>query len=165
MEIPAPVVEKLLDSWPIARLASIGPDGRPHQVPIVFARVGSELWSPVDGKPKRGGELVRVRNIRLHSEVSLLLDEYSEDWTRLWWIRIDGAASVVQVKNPTAEPTFAAAASALREKYPQYAAGATPLLRDPPTLLVIRPIRLRSWCGEDGPGSGTRQSGTRVAPR
>ena len=165
MEISAPDVEKLLDRWPIAHLASIGPDGRPHQVPIVFARVGSELWSPVDGKPKHGGELVRVRNIRLHSEVSLLLDEYSEDWKRLWWIRIDGSASVVQVENPAAEPTFAAATSALRDKYPQYAAGETPLLCDPPTLLVIRPIRMLSWCGEEGPGSGASQSGTRVAPR
>jgi PPOX class probable F420-dependent enzyme len=88
-------IESRLAHWPVAGLATVGADGRPHQVPIVFARTGECLWSPVDGKPKSGHELARVRNVKARPDVSLLLDEYSDDWTRLWWIRIDATARVV----------------------------------------------------------------------
>ncbi len=83
VELPDEAVEYLLDSWPVARLATVRPDAGPHQIPIVFARCGGELWSPVDGKPKRGGEPTRIRNARGQPAVSLLLDHYDADWTRL----------------------------------------------------------------------------------
>ncbi len=83
MELSPDAIRDRLDRWPVARLATIGAGGRPHQVPIVFARVGECMWSPVDGKPKSGKGLVRVRNLRAHPNVSLLLDEYTNDWTRL----------------------------------------------------------------------------------
>ncbi len=67
MQIPDPTIESLLERHPIAGLATSGEDGRPHQVPIVFARVfsgrggGWKLWSPIDGKPKSGRELARAK--------------------------------------------------------------------------------------------------------
>lgn len=130
-----------LDRWPVARLATIGPDARPHQVPIVFARVGDELWSPVDGKPKSGHELARVKNVRERPDVSLLLDEYAPDWSRLWWIRIDATARVVGAD----APGFANAIAALRAKYPQYTDVSVTV--EPPTLLAFQPRRIRSWSG------------------
>ena len=105
-------LERRLTSWPVAHLATLGSDGRPHQVPIVFARVGTRLWSSVDGKPKSDRELARVRNIRERPIVSLLLDEYSDDWTRLWWIRIDATARIVR-----AGAEVDLALDALRAKY------------------------------------------------
>lgn len=136
-------IEELLETWPVARLATVGPEG-PHLVPIVFARAAGALWCPVDGKPKRGGELARIHHVRSDPRVALLLDEYTSDWSELWWLRVDGEAAVVR---PALEddPEVAAALAALRAKYPAYASGEVSLLADPPTLLRIRIGRLRSW--------------------
>ena len=38
MRLPAGEVERILDTWPRAILAALGPAGEPWQVPIVFAR-------------------------------------------------------------------------------------------------------------------------------
>ncbi len=150
MRLPSDVVERLLETWPVARLATRGPE-RPHQVPIVFARAGQLLWSPVDGKPKRQGELSRVGHIEAEPRVSLLLDHYDEDWARLWWLRVDGVADVVRPADPAGDPEVSAAVARLRAKYPQYQR--VPVLREPPTLLRIRPERLRSWCASPSAAS------------
>ena len=145
MELPLALVEGLLERWRVARLATLGPGG-PHQLPIVFARAGGALWSPVDGKPKAAGELARVRHVRADPRVSLLLDHYSEDWRTLWWVAISGQARVVRPADPSLDREVASALDALRAKYPQY--GSVPLLREPPTLLRVEPVRVRSWCSD-----------------
>ncbi len=144
MELSPEAIRDRLDRWPVARLATIGASGRPHQVPIVFVRVGECLWSPIDGKPKAGGELERVRNIRQRPEVGLLLDEYTDDWKQLWWIRIDARGRVVRPQAPQEDASFLAAQQALREKYPQY--GDVPLVQSPPTMLAFDLVHIRSWC-------------------
>ena len=148
MELSPEAIRDRLDRWPVARLATTGAGGRPHQVPIVFARVGECLWSPVDGKPKATRELARVRNIRERPEVGLLLDEYTDDWERLWWIRIDASARVVRPQAKQEDDSFLAAQQALREKYPQYED--VTLLQSPPTMLAFDPVQIRSWCASSG---------------
>lgn len=144
MELPAQTADGLLARWPVARLATLGPDGRPHLVPIVFAPHGGRLWSPIDAKPKAGGELARVRHVRARPAVSLLLDHYDADWRALWWLRLDGRAEVVEGRDPGGDAELAAVAAALRAKYPQYAG--TPLFGGEPRLLRIAPVRVVSWC-------------------
>jgi PPOX class probable F420-dependent enzyme len=147
MELTRDAIEHLLDTWPVARLATLRPDGSPALVPVVFARSGGRLWLPVDGKPKRGSaggeapELARVANVRRDGRVALLLDQYEADWSGLWWLRIDGAAEAVG----EGVPGFGAALAALGKKYPQYAD--TPALRPeaPPTLISVSPHRTTSW--------------------
>jgi PPOX class probable F420-dependent enzyme len=126
---------RLLDRWPVARLATIAAGGRPHLVPIVFARTGGVLWSPIDGKPKSAAKLARVRDIERDPRVTVLLDRYDDDWSRLWWIRVAGGASLVAGD--------AGAEAALRAKYPQYAT--TPLFRAAPLLLRIAVETTISW--------------------
>ena len=144
MELSPSSIEHLLDTWPVARLATVGTGRAPQLVPVVFASAGAALWSPIDGKPKRGGELQRVRNVRINPEVGLLLDHYEADWEKLWWLRIEGLARIVQPALPAEDPLVKLAVDALRRKYPQYTG--VPLLRDPPTLLAIEPVEIRSWC-------------------
>jgi PPOX class probable F420-dependent enzyme len=149
VELPRDLVERLLESWPVARLATLGRDGAPSLVPVVFAASGGRLWIPVDAKPKRAGELARVANVRRDPRVALLLDRYEADWSALWWLRVDGEASVVEGERAPGVP---AASVALRRKYPQYEK--TPLFRDPvPTLLAIEPRRITGWAAS-GAGSG-----------
>ena len=142
MQLSEDAIDERLESWPVARLASRANDGRPHQVPIVFARSRGRLWSPIDGKSKQGGELVRVRNLRAHPEISLLLDDYSSDWAQLWWIRIDATAQVLQPVS-VSDPEVSAAIAALEAKYPQYAT--VSVLRADPTLIAFEPGRIVSW--------------------
>ncbi|SNY23677.1 TIGR03668 family PPOX class F420-dependent oxidoreductase [Paractinoplanes atraurantiacus] len=79
---------------PVARLATVGADGAPHLVPIVFALVGDVIVSAVDGKPKRSRALKRLANIAAEPRVSVLADHYENDWQNLWWVRADGVARV-----------------------------------------------------------------------
>jgi PPOX class probable F420-dependent enzyme len=97
---------------PVARLATVSADGAPHLVPIVFAVDGDTIYSAVDGKPKRSRNLRRLANIAAEPRVSVLVDAYSPDWSRLWWVRADGSCTVVDSSER--------AAAALRAKYPQY---------------------------------------------
>lgn len=80
---------------PVARLATADARGRPHVVPICFVVEGDTLYFAVDGKPKRTADLKRLRNIAANPAVSVLFDHYEDDWSKLWWVRIDGAARVV----------------------------------------------------------------------
>jgi len=139
-------IERILSRWPVARMATLDAAGRPELVPIVFALCDGALWTPVDGKPKRGGELARVRNLRRDGRVSLLFDHYDDDWERLWWLRVDGRGEVVPARGPAAERALAA----LRAKYPHYASGATPLTSGEPTLIRIDVERRIGWAARAG---------------
>ena len=100
----------------VARLATVGPDGAPHIVPITFAFDGDMIVTAVDGKPKLGTPLRRFRNVAANPRVALLVDAYEADWTRLWWARADGRAVVL-----ADDAELERALAALRERYPQYA--------------------------------------------
>jgi PPOX class probable F420-dependent enzyme len=97
----------------VGHLATVRSNGAPHLVPVVFALIGRRLVSPIDHKPKRSPRLLRLDNIRQESRVSLLVDHYEEDWTRLWWVRVDGSASILDSIHPSET-------AALAEKYPEY---------------------------------------------
>ena len=79
---------------PVARLATVTPDGRPHVVPIVFAVDDETVYTAVDGKPKSTARLQRLANIAANPRVSILVDRYADDWSQLWWVRADGVATV-----------------------------------------------------------------------
>ena len=119
----------------VARLATVRPDGTPHLVPISFAVVGHTIVSAVDAKPKTTLQLQRLANVRANPAVSLLVDFYDEEWSRVWWARADGRAHVAENG-----PEWDAAVAALRAKYEQYErvgiAGAT---------LVIDVDRWSGW--------------------
>jgi PPOX class probable F420-dependent enzyme len=104
-----------VESARVARLATVGAGG-PHLVPVCFALLGDVIYSAVDHKPKRTSQLRRLANIRADGRVCLLVDEYSEDWTALWWVRLDGSGRVVSDPAETAR-----AGAALVGRYRQYA--------------------------------------------
>jgi PPOX class probable F420-dependent enzyme len=89
----------------VARLATMGP----HIVPVTFALHDDTIVIAIDHKPKTTRNLKRLKNIQADPHVSVLVDEYSEDWTQLWWARADGTATIGDDPSPE-----------LIEKYPQY---------------------------------------------
>ena len=126
----------------VARLATIRADRTPDLVPIVFAVEGDLVYSSVDPKPKATRELARLRNIRAEPRVQLLVDEYSEDWRRLWWVRAEGVARVA-----AAGPERDRALELLRAKYPQYAE----LPGDFGAAIVVEVVRWTGWEFAPGP--------------
>ncbi|MBC6461861.1 TIGR03668 family PPOX class F420-dependent oxidoreductase [Actinomadura sp. HBU206391] len=102
--LPEDVARARFASVPVVRLATVGDDGRPHIVPTTFAVDGDRVYAAVDHKPKRTGDLKRLRNIEGEPRVALLADHYGGDWERLWWVRADGIARVVGDPDEAARP-------------------------------------------------------------
>jgi PPOX class probable F420-dependent enzyme len=105
----------LLETARVGHLATVDEQNRPHVVPVCFALIDGTLYTPIDEKPKRGGELRRLRNLRANPAVCLTVDRWDEDWTRLAWLQARGTASLVDDPDERAR-----AIAALRAKYRQY---------------------------------------------
>ncbi|MGW4246159.1 TIGR03668 family PPOX class F420-dependent oxidoreductase [Nocardia sp. NPDC004722] len=127
----------------VARLATVDAEGQPHLVPVTFAVSPTDtpllVVIAIDHKPKSTTDLRRLRNIAAQPKVSLLADHYDEDWTRLWWSRLDGAAEILTAPADLGEPI-----DWLTARYPQYRA-------HPPTGPVIRVAveSVRGWSYSD----------------
>jgi PPOX class probable F420-dependent enzyme len=126
-----PAIAERLAAARVGRLATVTADGRPHVVPVAFALHAGAIVTAVDAKPKSTTALKRLENVRATGRASLLVDHYEEDWARLWWIRVDGPAAVVDDE---------AAIDALAAKYEQYLAA-----RPPGPVIAVEPERWRSW--------------------
>lgn len=121
----------------VARLATADAGGVPHVVPVTFAVVDGRVVTVVDGKPKSTTRLKRLANIAANPSVTLLVDHYDdEDWSALWWVRVDGRALVVPEG-----PAYEAGVAALQAKYGQYRDGVT---TEGP-LIVIAAERVTGW--------------------
>jgi PPOX class probable F420-dependent enzyme len=131
--------QRLADSR-VARLATVGDDGRPHIVPIVFALDGDTLYFAVDAKPKTTTHLKRLKNIAANPAVSILADHYEDDWNKLWWVRADGMASVV---TDTAEAQRAT--ELLANRYAQYRRA-----RPAGPVVAMRIDRVTGWSFTSG---------------
>ncbi len=110
-------MERRVASAYVARLATVGADGRPHIVPICFALDEQTLYFAVDSKPKQTTNLKRLRNIAANPAISVLVDHYEADWDKLWWVRLDGVARVV-----TDDGEVKRALRLLAARYSQYRA-------------------------------------------
>jgi PPOX class probable F420-dependent enzyme len=120
----------------VARLATVGADGRPHLVPVVFALHDDTVYSAVDdAKPKATMRLRRLANIAANPAVALLADHYDEDWDVLWWVRADGTARVIEPD----EPEAARARELLATRYEQY--------RDAPPPGPVIAVAVERWSG------------------
>lgn len=180
----------------VARLATVGADGRPHVVPVTFAviaadaadtadaapdaaaaaddgvaeevadavfdrpgvpdsvadEMGKAIVFGIDHKPKSTTALRRLENIAAEPRVSFLVDEYDEDWSRLWWARADAVARIVTAS------TQERALQALVGKYGQYAGR-------PPAgpVVAARVTRWSGWQARESPAPRTSEPGESAA--
>ena len=125
---------------PVARLATMTPDGGPHIVPVTFAIEDDRVYVAVDTKPKSTRDLARLRNIRANPRVALLADHYEADWAALWWARADGEARIV-----TGQAEMAGPINLLARRYPQYRAA-------PPAgpVIAVTVLRWSGWAARHG---------------
>jgi PPOX class probable F420-dependent enzyme len=134
-----PADRTLLDRSRVAHLATAGRDGRPHVIPLCYARDGEAIYFIVDEKPKQAGKrLKRMRNIAENPAVALIVDVYDEDWTRLEYLLVQGRAAII---DDAAE--FARALALLRRRYPQYVG--MRLERGRNDVVRITPTAVHHW--------------------
>ena len=125
----------LVASARVARLATVDASGQPHLVPICFVLLGDIVCSAVDHKPKRASALRRIANLEATGRASVLVDAYHEDWSALWWVRLDGTGRVVESADERER-----ALDALTRKYQQYA-----VLPPEGPVLAVDVERWRGW--------------------
>jgi PPOX class probable F420-dependent enzyme len=141
--VDAATARALASGLQVARLATVRVDGRPHAVPVTFALLGEAIVTAVDAKPKRSTRLRRLDNVRADARVAVLFDHYEDDWARLWWVRADGLARVVE-----GGAELERALAALAARYRQYRDVA---LTGP--AIVIEVERWSGWTAAAAPGS------------
>ncbi len=131
-------VNELLRKSRLAHLATSSNQGKPHVVPICYVYDGVSIYSSVDEKRKRANpnRLRRVLNVIENPHVSMVVDQYAEDWGKLRYVLVQGSARIVHEGDEHGQ-----AVSLLREKYPQYRAMK---LEDRP-IIKIDPVRITAW--------------------
>lgn len=93
------------------------------------------MYSAVDSKPKSTLALRRLDNLAARPQACLLVDCYDDDWSELWWIRLDCTARVLSVGNERDR-----ALDLLAAKYPQYRS-----TRPPGPVIALDVATWRSW--------------------
>jgi PPOX class probable F420-dependent enzyme len=130
------VMRSRVAAAPVARLATLRPDGTPRLVPITFVLLDDLICSAVDEvKPKSTTRLARLADVARDPRVGIVVDHYAEDWSALWWVRVDGTAAVHEDGL-----LHERALGALVAKYPPYGAA-------PPSgpVVVVTPTRWTGW--------------------
>ncbi len=136
----SPEVGEFLQAGRVARLGTADAAGQPLVVPVCYAFDGRHCYSAIDAKPKRQAPaaLRRVKNIRENPRISLLVDRYEEEWTRLRYVVLQGRADLL---SEGAE--FAYAVDLLLAKYPQYQT--LGLDKSAGLVIKITPERVIQW--------------------
>jgi PPOX class probable F420-dependent enzyme len=129
----------------VGRLGTVRADGGAHVVPCCFALLeGTDtVVSAVDGKPKSTLALQRLANVRANPTASLLVDHYDDDWTTLWWVRVDATARILK-----SGASCERALDVLCAKYDQYRR-----IRPPGPVLALTIREWRGWSARPDEGA------------
>ena len=121
------IAQQLLATERRGVLVTVDDEGRPRPTPFCYVASSDGdrliLHTPIDEKPKgttAPDELPRVLDIRARPAVTILVDHWDEDWSRLAWVLLHGTASELFPSDPATADERARASAALRERYPQY---------------------------------------------
>ena len=139
MEALSPEQLDFVNTERAGRLATANANGEPHVIPVCYACNGSSFYIALDAKPKRVAprQLKRIRNILENPQVALVIDRYSDDWSRLAYLLVRGTAELI----PPDEDEHKRAIALLRERYAQYQAMAI----DEQPVIAIRPASVVAW--------------------
>ena len=132
----------------VAHLATADANGNPHVIPVCYAFDNTHFYTPLDEKPKRvaGNQLRRVRNIEVRPTVSLVIDQYDDDWSQLGYVLIHGQANFIF---PEDTATHTHLLTLLRERYVQYRSMAL----EQHAIIAITPTQVLSWGPALGPST------------
>jgi PPOX class probable F420-dependent enzyme len=124
---------KLIAHERVCRVATSGSEGRPHLVPVVHVLAGDKIYfgSGDDGR--------KVQNVRQNPQVAITVDLYSEDWSHLRGVMVQGTARIIE-----RGPRFKQARARLYAKYPQYR-GEAALSPSDSVIVEVTPTHVFTW--------------------
>lgn len=140
MDIPMDRQKQFILSHRVARMATADKLGRPLVVPICYVFDGKNLYTPIDKKPKRVSvrELKRIRNILENPKISIVIDDYYEEWNKLTYVIIHGRAELME-----SGEEYQRSLRLLCEKYTQYVDMNLSTLNLP--VIKVIPDRILFW--------------------
>ncbi len=121
-----------IDLARVARFATVGPDGAPHNVPVCPLLDHGRIYVA-------SGINRKVRNVRRLPRVALIFDEYVEVWDDLKMVLVEGSVSEVE-----AGPRYAELRDRFYMKYPQYPTMGGGIGQDDTAILEITIDRIVS---------------------
>jgi nitroimidazol reductase NimA-like FMN-containing flavoprotein (pyridoxamine 5'-phosphate oxidase superfamily) len=126
-------VAKLIALERVCRVATADRDGQPHLVPVCHVMVGEKIYF---GSGQNAG---KVQNLRQNPHIALTVDLYSDDWTHLKGVMVQGTATLI-----ARGPRFQQVRARLYEKYPQYPEEAA-LATSDSVIVEVTPTHVFSW--------------------
>jgi PPOX class probable F420-dependent enzyme len=117
----------------VARVATTSAEGMPHVVPVCHALAGGKICF---GSGKRAR---KVRNVRANGKLALTVDLYSDDWSRIQGVTVQGTARIIEKG-----PRFRRLRRRLYAKYPQYPREAA-LGESDSVIVEVTPTHVYSW--------------------
>jgi PPOX class probable F420-dependent enzyme len=125
-------VAKLLARERVCRVATVGKNGIPHVVPVCHVLAGGKVYFGTENSSRK------VRNLKTNPHMAVLVDLYSEAWTSLRGVLVQGTARLIR-----RGPEFRKIRALLYQKYPQYPDEAA--LSEGDTIVEMTPARVSSW--------------------
>ncbi|MEM4200801.1 MAG: pyridoxamine 5'-phosphate oxidase family protein [Nitrososphaerales archaeon] len=131
--MPTEKEESLLREERVARLATFSKNGKIHLIPVCYAYDGKHIYvgTSLDSQ--------KVKNLKRNSSVSLIVDRYYEDWSKLKGVMIQGSAEVIEEGEE-----FESAKKMLYQKYPQYEEQ-VPIREGESAIIKITVEKILSW--------------------
>ncbi len=117
----------------VARVATVGRDGTPHNVPVCTVAASGRIYFATEKDARK------VRNLQTNRRVALVFDHYSENWQRLAGAMIVGTAVLIDQG-----VVFRRARQTLYRKYKSYARVA-PIEEGGSVIVCVTPTHSFSW--------------------
>ena len=125
-------MQKLIGRERVCRVATTGPSGVPHVVPVVHVLVDGKICFASERTAKK------VAHLRTHPYAALTVDLYAEDWSGLKGVTVQGPVRLLD-----GGPRFRKLRKLLYEKYPQYPEEAA--IEEGDVIVEITPRHAFAW--------------------
>ncbi len=126
-------IAKFLARERVCRVATLGEDGMPHVVPVCHVLAQGRVYFGT------GNDSQKARNLKANPHMAVLVDLYSDDWSFIRGVMVQGVARLIQ-----RGPEFRKIRTLLYEKYPQYPTEDA-LGESDSTIVEMTPARVSSW--------------------
>ena len=117
----------------LIRIATVDKNGMPHNVPVCHVMEGNHIYFAT------GKESKKIKNLEENGKVALVCDEYSEIWSYLKGVFVQGKTRVI-----SKGPEFRKLKKMLYQKYTLYEAEA-PIEEENTVIVEIIPQNIVSW--------------------
>lgn len=129
-----PKAAAALVTWErVCRVATVSEAGVPHLVPVCHVLDGGKLYFG------SGNDATKVSNLRANPRVTVTVDVYSDEWSSLRGVMLQGVAGLIEKG-----PRFRRVRALLYRKYPQYPEEAA-LDESDSVVVEVTPTHVFSW--------------------